>query len=223
MRALDRAPAVYWQGQSLSYRELFDAVARWHEFLDATGIGAGTVVSFVGDFSRGTISLMFALMEARAILMPLSRSAEADFAAYQKISGSEHLFVFDGNDAWTHEPLDPPTENDLVGRFRKAETPGLIVFTSGSTGKPKGILHDCDRVMRKFIKPRTGNRTVLFLMMDHFGGFNTMLGAFAYGGTAMCVDGRKPDEVCRLIEAGHAELLPTTPTFLNLLITPPRR
>jgi acyl-CoA synthetase (AMP-forming)/AMP-acid ligase II len=94
----------------------------------------------------------------------------------------------------------------------------LIVFTSGSTGKPKGILHDCERVMRKFVEPRPGWRTVLFLMMDHFGGLNTLLSTFAYGGVGVCVAERSPEVVCRTIQQSRATLLPTTPTFLSFLM-----
>jgi acyl-CoA synthetase (AMP-forming)/AMP-acid ligase II len=94
----------------------------------------------------------------------------------------------------------------------------LIVFTSGSTGQPKGILHDCEKVLRKFESERKAWRTVLFLMMDHFGGFNTLLSVLAYGGTGICLPNRMPDTVCRLIEQAQANLLPTTPTFLNFLL-----
>jgi acyl-CoA synthetase (AMP-forming)/AMP-acid ligase II len=55
-------------------------------------------------------------------------------------------------------------------------------------------------------------------MMDHFGGFNTLLSTFAYGGVGLCIPERSPEVVCKVIEQGRATLLPTTPTFLNLLI-----
>jgi acyl-CoA synthetase (AMP-forming)/AMP-acid ligase II len=92
------------------------------------------------------------------------------------------------------------------------------VFTSGSTGKPKGILQDCERVMKKFVVERKGWRMILFLMFDHFGGINTMFSAFAYGGVAVCISDRSCEEVGKMIERSKATLLPTTPTFLNLLI-----
>jgi long-chain acyl-CoA synthetase len=55
-------------------------------------------------------------------------------------------------------------------------------------------------------------------MLDHFGGFNTLLSTFAYGGTGVCLPDRSPESVCRVIEQSRATLLPTTPTFINLLI-----
>jgi acyl-CoA synthetase (AMP-forming)/AMP-acid ligase II len=54
--------------------------------------------------------------------------------------------------------------------------------------------------------------------MDHFGGFNTFLSTFAYGGTAICLKGRDPEAVAKIIQESQANLLPTTPTFLNFLI-----
>jgi len=54
--------------------------------------------------------------------------------------------------------------------------------------------------------------------MDHFGGFNTLLSCFAYDGVGITVAQRLPDPVCRSIEEAGAELLPATPTFLNMLL-----
>jgi acyl-CoA synthetase (AMP-forming)/AMP-acid ligase II len=55
-------------------------------------------------------------------------------------------------------------------------------------------------------------------MLDHFGGFNTLLSVFAYGGMGVCLPSRIPEVICRAIEESKADLLPTTPTFINLLL-----
>src|SRR5205823_14605521 len=72
---------------------------------------------------------------------------------------------------------------------------------------------------RKFVSLRPASRTVLFLLMDHFGGFNTFLSTFAYGGAGVCLENRAPESVCRAIQQSRATLLPTTPSFLNLLLS----
>jgi acyl-CoA synthetase (AMP-forming)/AMP-acid ligase II len=128
------------------------------------------------------------------------------------------LFEFNKEDNWTLTTILQNDKPELVKNFIKNESPGLIVFTSGSTGKPKGILHDCERVIKKFVEIRQSWITVLFLMMDHFGGFNTMLSSFAYGGVGVCLKDRTPEFVCNAIQESKATLLPTTPTFLNLLL-----
>ena len=218
MRQKDTAPALFWQGEELSYSDLFDLIDAWSDRLATYRIGPGTVCGILGDYSPQTCALFFALMEAKAILVPFTHNVEREMPAFMEIAGVQRLFRFDAADSWTIETFENVPQNELVLSFLERRLPGLIVFTSGSTGKPKGILHDCERVMRKFVVEREGWRTVLFLMMDHFGGFNTLLSAFAYGGVGICVPDRNPDAICRTIEQSRATLLPTTPTFLNMLI-----
>jgi acyl-CoA synthetase (AMP-forming)/AMP-acid ligase II len=56
------------------------------------------------------------------------------------------------------------------------------------------------------------------LLIDHFGGFNTLFSCLFDGGVGVCLRSRTPEAVCEAIAASRAELLPTTPTFLGLLI-----
>ena len=212
------APAIVWQEKEYSYAEFLDMVEAWTERLSEYSIEQGVVCGVLGDYSPQTCALFFALIETKAILVPFSHAAVPEMPAFLRLAGVECLFRFDAEDHWVLETFAHVPPNDLVASFRKRESPGLIVFTSGSTGRPKGILHDCERVMRKFVEERPGWRTVLFLMMDHFGGFNTLLSTFAYGGVGICVAGRVPEIICRAIQQSRATLLPTTPTFLNLLL-----
>ncbi len=212
------APAVFWAGEEVSNRQLLADVARWRERLAADGVRAGGVCAYHGDYSRGTIALAVALLQAGAILVPLTAAVAQEAPELLAIAGAEHLYRFAPDDTVTLERLAAPRAGPLVQDFRKRGVPGLIVFTSGSTGKPKAILHDCERLARRFLDRRPGWRTVLFLMMDHFGGFSTLLGVLAYGGVGVCLPSRSPDDVCRAIAAARADLLPTTPTFLNLLL-----
>ena len=218
MHQNQNAPALFWHNTEYSYAEFLAMINTWSECLPALEISRGTVCGVLGEFSPQVCALFFALLRARAILVPFSYATEPEMPAFLELAGVQHLFRFDVDDNWTLETLADVTPNDLVTTFLDRETPGLIVFTSGSTGKPKGILHDCELVMRKFVAVRDGWRTVLFLMIDHFGGFNTLLSTFAYHGTAICLPQRTTDVVCQAIEQSRATLLPTTPTFLNLLI-----
>lgn len=217
MRGHGDKTALYWKGEEHSYGKLFGMIEAWRGELESLDIGPGAVVGVLGEFSPRTCSLFFALMQARAILVPFTRAIEPEIPEFMAIAGVQHLIRVDERDEWTHEAFADVAQNELIESYRGGPS-GLVVFTSGSTGKPKGILQNCERVMRKFVKERRGWRTVLFLMMDHFGGFNTFLSAFAYGGVGVCVSERSPGDVCRAIAGAKANLLPTTPTFLNLLI-----
>ena len=219
MRALGDAPSLYWNGRELTYAELLALVAEWNGHLERNGVGAGTVCAVIGDYSPAVCGLIFAAMQRGAILVPFTRAIISEVPKLQAIAGVEVMFDFQPDDSWSVTRPPQPQTNALVARFRERGSAGLIVFTSGSTGEPKGILHDCDRVLRKFLAPRPGWRTALFLLMDHFGGFNTLISTFAYGGTGVCLPDRGPEAVCRTVEAAKVTLLPATPTFLNLLVT----
>lgn len=210
--------AIFWNGKACSYGEFLQLVDEWRARLIDYHIERGSVCGFIGEYSPQVCALIFALMKTKAILVPFTYAVKQELPEFVRISGVQCLFKFDSNDSWSFEECSTPVQNDLTLSFLSRDVPGLIVFTSGSTGKPKGILQDCERVMRKFVDNRQGWTTVLFLMLDHFGGFNTLLSTFAYGGTAVCLPDRSPESVCRAIEQTKTTLLPTTPTFINLLI-----
>jgi long-chain acyl-CoA synthetase len=210
--------ALYWRGKVLTYGDFLGRVEQWVDELSSMGVKSGSVCALYGDYSPGTCSLFFALMKLRAIAVPLTPAVDAESDRLIEIAGVEFLIRFDENDQWQMESSFSYNIKPLIKKFVDLSHPGLVVFTSGSTGAPKGILHDCERVMGKFINKRKGFRTILFLLMDHFGGYNSMLGALAYGGTAICPTKRLPKDVCELIADSQATLLPTTPTFLNLLL-----
>ena len=107
---------------------------------------------------------------------------------------------------------------NLLTTFLKKKSAGIIIFSSGTSGEPKGVLHDA----RKILNPHEGSREkkrklILFLEMDHIGGLNTFFGAY-YGGSTLLVPVKKNVfEVCELIEKEQADILPTTPSFLNMM------
>lgn len=210
--------AIFWNDKFVSYPQFCSLIDEWIHVFKKEGIRERDICAYYGDYSPGSCALAFALMQNKNILVPLTSTVEKEIAGYSEIAGIDWFIKFDGGDNYSIERVSTYSQkNNLILDFYKCEAPGLIVFTSGSTGKPKGILQNCDRVLKKFIDAKRSFRTILFLMMDHFGGFNTMLSVFAGGGLAICLPDRKTETVCRIIERSEAELLPATPTFLNLL------
>ena len=97
-------------------------------------------------------------------------------------------------------------------------SPGLVLFSSGSTGKHKAAVHDLRALLKKFTVPRHCYRTLVFLQLDHIGGVNTLFYTLSNGGAVVVSEGRTPRQVCEAIATHRVELLPTSPTFLNLLL-----
>ena len=94
----------------------------------------------------------------------------------------------------------------------------MVLFSSGSTGKHKAALHNFSNFLQKFAQPRSKLCTLIFLLFDHIGGINTLFYTLSNGGAIVTSSSRTPGDVCRLIEKHRVELLPTSPSFLNLLL-----
>jgi acyl-CoA synthetase (AMP-forming)/AMP-acid ligase II len=217
MRSWADAPALFWNGEETSYAGFLDRVELWRQRLIAAQIGRGTVVALLGDYSLDTCTAIVAMFVERAIVVPFIPAMRAEIPGLIKVAGAQRLVTVESDESWSVERMEGAPQNELIDTFRDRGRPGLVVFTSGSTGTPKGVLHDGELLLRKFVPPRTGHRTVLFLSMDHLGGLNTLFASLAYGGVAVCLPSRNAEAVARTIEASRASLLPTTPTFLNLL------
>jgi acyl-CoA synthetase (AMP-forming)/AMP-acid ligase II len=108
--------------------------------------------------------------------------------------------------------------NDFYLSIGKSDHPGLVLFSSGTSGEPKCAVHDFFRLLEKFHEKRTALRTLNFLLFDHWGGLNTMLHIISNSGLVISTKDRSPANICRLIEKYKIELLPASPTFLNLLL-----
>ena len=217
MRTHVESTAIVWEDAEYSYGWLLDSIDCWTERLAGMGIGPGTVCGVVGDYSPELCGLFYALIRAQTVLVPLDRSAGPQIPELASMAHVQRLFSFQG-DSWSVETIPDTQANELLSRFQQSEHAGLVLFTSGSTGKPKGILHDCESLLQKFTTRRPGYTSLLVLLMDHIGGFNTIMSVFAYGGTAVISHDRSPETVCRAVQRHRVELLPVTPTFLHLLL-----
>jgi acyl-CoA synthetase (AMP-forming)/AMP-acid ligase II len=112
----------------------------------------------------------------------------------------------------------PRSPHPLLTQLRSQSHAGLVLFSSGTTGRPKAILHDLSKFLVRFRTPRPTLRTINFLLFDHIGGINTLLHTLFNKGTVIAPSGRTPEAIVDDIARHDVELLPTTPTFLRMLL-----
>ena len=210
--------AVIWEEQSFAYGQLLDSTNHWRSYLCENRIAAGTVTAVEADFSPNAIALMLALIETGCIAVPLTSSVAAKKAEFMAISGVEALLELDARDEARLTRFERPEAHEIVQRLRKRGHPGLVLFSSGSTGQSKAAVHDIVGMLAKFKVRRHARRAITFLLYDHIGGFNTMLYQLSNAGCIVTVQGRDPDTVLRAVERHKVELLPTSPTFINLIL-----
>lgn len=211
--------AFIHEGRQVSYAEVLATIAAFGTRTDTVGIRKGDAVVVMGDYSPEVFCLMLALARNGCIVIPLTKNSVIEEDVALGVSGCNWYVEFeaDGKDAtFTQRVIE--TDNELLSRFRETGSPGLVLFSSGSTGKPKGILHNFNLVLEKFRKQRQAVVAIPFLMIDHFGGINTILAITASLGTVVTVSDRSLPRICEAIARYKVELLPATPSFLTLLM-----
>ncbi|MEO8372131.1 MAG: long-chain fatty acid--CoA ligase [Candidatus Solibacter sp.] len=212
------ASAVICRDEHTTYGELLERVEAWRQVLDQAGVPPGAIVAVEGEFSPGTCTLLLALIDRSCIVVPITKAVAAHRNDFLRIAEVERVAVFDDDGAWRFENREIHPSHPMLRKLLDDGAPGLVLFSSGSTGESKAVLSDLDRLLEKFKVQRQRLVTLTFLLFDHIGGFNTLFYAFSNGGAVVTVQSRSPEEICRLIELHQVELLPTTPTFLNLLL-----
>jgi long-chain acyl-CoA synthetase len=209
--------AVVLRGISVSYGALLKKVFDQIEWLVRENIQQGEAIILRGDYSPLAISMLLALIERRCIIIPLTPDAFNSLRdSFGDVSPSWVIDVT-GN-APTLQPLKTSNIPSLYQVIRERNVPGLVLFTSGSSGKPKAVVHDFSKLLEKFHLVRPSMTTLNFLLFDHWGGLNTLLHCLSNRCLIVVPESRTPDHICGLIEKFKIELLPITPSFLNMLL-----
>jgi|HubBroStandDraft_5_1064220.scaffolds.fasta_scaffold00185_9 long-chain acyl-CoA synthetase len=210
--------AIVWNGQVCNYGWLNQRVSYWSEFIASHGVERGTVTAIEADFSPNSIALMLALIGQGCILVPMTASVEAKKPEFLEVAETELSFKINSSDEIALEWFPNRASHPIYSRLRDEGHPGLVLFSSGSTGKSKAAVHEFVGILEKFKVRRNSLRTLTFLLYDHIGGINTLLYTLSNTGCIVTVQDSSPDAVLHAVEKYRVELLPTSPTFLNLLI-----
>lgn len=163
-------PAMARSGGLTTYDALLAEVAEWQARLDAQGLQPGQVVALRGDYTRPAVALLLALIDRKAIIVPLTEATEVHREEFLGIAEVEVEITFDAADGWTWQAREVAVANPLTLRLRAEGEPGLVLFSSGSTGKSKAALHNFTHLLEKFKVQRQRMVTLTFLLLDHTSG-----------------------------------------------------
>ncbi len=210
--------AVIFKEKEYSYEMLYQSICKDYGRVK-NSFKSGEVVAIVSDYSFASISLFFALQENHNIIVPITTKVQTEIDDRIAVAGCDYIISIE-DDEWSFEKREHSDEpHQLVASLQNEVHAGLILFSSGSTGKPKAMIHNLDNLIDTY-KDKRGKRLVflIFLMFDHIGGLNTLLNCLSMNVAMVFPETREPDHVAHLIEKYKVNILPASPTFLNLML-----
>jgi len=201
-----------------TYAQLLNEIERISSTVIADEIQRGEVVSILSDYSFNSIALLLALYENKNIIVPITATVEREIVDRINESFTDKVIRIKDSNYYV-ESVQTPDKHTMINELQAFDHSGLILFSSGSTGKPKAMIHDFDILVDHYKgKKEKSMNMIVFLMFDHIGGLNTLLNALSMGAVSIIPENRNVEDVCQLIQEYKISVLPSSPTFLNLLL-----
>jgi len=209
--------AIIYNGKKYSYNELYIKIKEIENFIKDK-IKSGEVVAILADYSFVSIALFFALYENKNIIAPIISTSQKEIDGKVKESFSTKIINLE-DEKLVITNIKSEASHKIINDLQTSKCAGLILFSSGSTGAPKAMIHNLDTLVDSYgDKKQKQINMLVFLMFDHIGGINTMLNILSMNATMIIPQNRNADDICQLIEEYKIAVLPSSPTFLNLIL-----
>ncbi|HZI07435.1 MAG TPA: amino acid adenylation domain-containing protein, partial [Archangium sp.] len=234
------APAVTYEAQTLTYRELDARANQLAHRLRSLGVGPESLVGLCVERSLEMVVGLLAILKAGGAYVPMDPSYPADRLAFMvedtgvpvlltqaalrdKLPPHQaHVVVMDdpaaGLDA---EPTHAVDSGALPGHL------AYVIYTSGSTGRPKGVQICHEQVVRLFTATehwyRFDERDVWTFFHSYAFDFSVweLWGALLYGGRVVVVPywvSRSPESFHELLRREQVTVLNQTPSAFRQLL-----
>jgi len=209
--------AFICRGEVYTYTQLLELMENYQCLLKA--FDDYSVFSINSPCIPQSASMLLSLYQSGKCIVPICESDEDQINLRWDTASVEVSCSFRQDEATfriLNRNANPP---DLVREVLEGGDSAIVLFSSGTTGAPKAMVHNLDTLVGTYQRKKARKITFLLsLMFDHIGGLNTLFNALSMGATLVIPEDRDPDNICALIEKYKVNILPTSPTFLNLML-----
>jgi len=210
--------AMVWHDVSVTYAEMLGNIQYWLNKLKEENINKGDIVILSADCTPKSCGLLLALFINENTVVPMVPSALGLKEKYLALTQAKFSIEIIDDANYKIDSYSSITTHPLLKKLQEDNKPGLVLFSSGSSGESKAMLLDVNSLLKKYMGSRPAQCTLFFLLLDHIGGINTLLHVLSQGGTLVIPNSKSPDAICEAIQNHQVALLPTTPTFLTMLL-----
>lgn len=208
-----------FKDQIVTYNDFSELIGSFREDLHSHKLSRDDVVYYYSQNTIEGYALLFALISEKITIVVLSEDlSQQQYEKYCQTVIPTHILRSKDCKLQIEKITENTGVDQLIANVVKRDHSCLILMTSGTTGIPKAIVYDFEKLISRFSIRSKPLVSFPVLQIDHFGGLNTILGIIFSGGTAVLSNNRNASAVIDLIQMHKIELLPSTPTFLKLML-----
>ena len=211
--------AIHDCSGTYSYKDLLNQILIYDQIF-LKKINNHDNVILLSDYNFYSISLLLCLAKKNINIIPIINTTQKEFDEKVAESIPDYIIEISKNGKFKIEKLKKNGTLKNKDKVTSLGSTGIILFSSGTTGKPKLMIQNLSQIIKNIQKPKRQKSLIfiLFLMFDHIGGINTLFQCLKNGVPIVIPSSRNPSSIIELIDNYKVNVLPTSPTFLNMML-----
>ena len=199
--------------EDISYTQLIEQINMYRNILSEKYPEAKTIILY-GDYDLRSISILWASLMDNRIVMPITSTSIQSLELINLIDAD--LEIYSKEMKYCYHPNNK--KKVIIREMLELNKSGLILLSSGTTGVPKAVLHDSDKLLKKYIYSKKRYTTIGLMLFDHIAGIDTLFYVLSSGGSLIIPQEKSIDNILTTMSQLLVEVLPASPSLIQFLL-----
>ena len=199
--------------EDISYTQLIEQINMYRNILSEKYPEAKTIILY-GDYDLRSISILWASLMDNRIVMPITSTSMQSMELINLIDAD--LEIYSKEMKYCYHPNNK--KKIIIREMLDINQSGLIILSSGTTGIPKAVLHDSDKLLKKYIYSKKRYTTIGLMLFDHIAGIDTLFYVLSSGGSLIIPQEKSIDNILTTMSQLLVEVLPASPSLIQFLL-----